>query len=88
MAQKRYSEATPLFEPAAKANSSDAYAQVRLRSRNTDEGVVALHKALEIDSSAEMLNDVAYEMAEADTNQPDWKQFLRRSKRQLPRITG
>ncbi|MGB6803533.1 MAG: hypothetical protein WBE31_14800, partial [Candidatus Sulfotelmatobacter sp.] len=73
MVEKRYSEAAPLFEAAAKANPSDAYAQlrlgmVRLRSRNTDEGLVSLHKALEIDSSAEMLNDVAYEMAEADTN--------------------
>jgi len=73
MAEKRYSEATPLFEMGAKANPSDSYAQlrlgmVRLRSRNTDQGLEALHKALQIDSGAEMLNNVAYEMAEADTN--------------------
>jgi len=76
MAQKRYSEAAALFETAAKANPSDAYAQLRLgmvnlRSRHTDQGLEALRKALEIDSSAEMLNDVAYEMAEADTNLAD-----------------
>jgi tetratricopeptide (TPR) repeat protein len=73
MAEKRYSEATPLFEAGAKADPSDAYAQlrlgmVRLRSRNMDQGLEALHKALQIDSGAEMLNNVAYEMAEADTN--------------------
>jgi tetratricopeptide (TPR) repeat protein len=73
MEQKRYPEASSLFESAVKANPSDAYAQlrlgmVRLRSRNTTQGLESMHKALEIDSGAEMLNDVAYEMAEADTN--------------------
>ena len=84
MAQKRYSEAASLFESAAKANPSDAYAQmrlgiVRLRSHNTDQGLDALHKALEIDSGAEILNDVAYEMAEAGTNLPDALIYSQRS---------
>jgi tetratricopeptide (TPR) repeat protein len=88
MAQKRYSEATPLFETAAKANPSDAYAQlrlgtVRLRWRNTDQGLEAMHKALEIDSGAEMLNDVAYEMAEADTNLADALVYSRRSVKEV-----
>lgn len=73
MAQKRYPEAATLFEAAAKAHPSDAFAQlrlgmVRLRSHSTAQGMEAMHKALQMDPGAEMLNDVAYEMAEADTN--------------------
>ena len=84
MAQKRYSDAAPLYEAAAQANPSDAYAQmrlgmVRLRSHNTKQGMEAMHKALQIDSGAEMLNDVAYEMAEADTNLPDAIAYSQRS---------
>ncbi len=73
LAQKRYMEAAVLLESAVVTNPSDPYLQlrlgmVRLRSHNTDAGMEALHKALAIDSGAEMLNDVAYEMAEAGTN--------------------
>jgi TonB family protein len=88
MAQKRYPEATTVFESAAKASPSDAYAQlrlgmVRLRSHNTDQGLDALHKALEIDSGAEMLNDVAYEMAEADTNLSDALVYSQRAVKEV-----
>jgi tetratricopeptide (TPR) repeat protein/transglutaminase-like putative cysteine protease len=88
MALKRYPEAALLFESAAKANPSDAYAQmrlgiVRLRSHSTDQGLDALHKALEIDSGAEMLNDVAYEMAEAGTNFPDALGYSQRSVKEV-----
>jgi tetratricopeptide (TPR) repeat protein len=74
--RKHYPEATPLLESAVRANPSNAYAQmmlgtVRLRSHNIDQGLDALHRALEIDSSALMLNNVAYEMAETDTNFPE-----------------
>jgi tetratricopeptide (TPR) repeat protein len=73
MAEKRYPEALAIFESAAKATPSDAFAQmrlgmVRLRSRKTAEGMQAMHTALQLDPGPEMLNDVAYEMAEADTN--------------------
>lgn len=76
MMQKRYSEATALFESEAKAHPSDALPQLNLgivclRSHNTDQGIEALHKALDIDSGAEMLNNVAWELAEADTHLPD-----------------
>jgi Tfp pilus assembly protein PilF len=88
MLQKRYPEATSLFEGAAKANPSDAYAQmrlgrVRLRSHNTDHGLDALHKALEIDSGAEMLNEVAYEMAEAGTNLADALAYSQQSVKEV-----
>ena len=48
----------------------------RLRSHNTEQGMEAMHKALQIDSGAEMLNDVAYEMAEADANPADGGQSV------------
>ena len=84
MAAKRYPEATSLFEAAAKANPSDAFAQlrlgmVRLRSNNTDQGMEVMHKALQIDPGAEMLNDVAYEMAEANTNLAEALVYSQRS---------
>jgi tetratricopeptide (TPR) repeat protein len=87
MAAKRYPEATSLFEAAAKANPSDAFAQlrlgmVRLRSHDTDEGMKAMHKALEIDPGAEMLNNVAYEMAEAGTNLAEALVYSQRSIRE------
>lgn len=74
--KKRYAEAIVLLESAAKANPSDPYVQLslgraRLHSHNAELGLEALHKALEIDSTAEMLNNVAHEMTEADTNLAD-----------------
>jgi TonB family protein len=88
MTQKRYSEATALFESEAKAHPSDALPQlhlgvVRLRSHNTDQGIDALHKALEIDSGAEMLNNVAYELVEADTHLPDALTYSQRSVKEV-----
>jgi tetratricopeptide (TPR) repeat protein len=88
MEQKRYSEAASLLESAAKANPSDAIAQmmlgtVRLRSHSTDQGLDALHKALEIDSGALMLNNVAYEMAEAGTNLPEALSYSQRSVKEV-----
>lgn len=84
LAQKYYPEAAALFESAAKTNPSDAYAELRLgtarlRSHNADQGMDALHKALEIDSGGEMLNSVAYEMAETDTNLSNALAYSQRS---------
>jgi tetratricopeptide (TPR) repeat protein len=82
--QKRYADATVLYESDVRANPADAQAQmrlgmVRLRSHNTDQAMEAIHKAVEIDSGAEMLNNVAYEMAEAETNLPDALGYSQRS---------
>jgi len=84
ISQKRYSEATSLLESAAKANPSDAYLQLSLGtayldSKRTDMGLDALHKAMEINSNAEMLNDVAYELAETDTSLPEALSYSQRS---------
>jgi len=88
IAQKRYPDAAALFEAAAKTNPSDAYAQMwlgitHLRSHNTDRGLAALRKALEINSGAEMLNNVAYEMAEAGAALPDALLYSQRSVREM-----
>jgi tetratricopeptide (TPR) repeat protein len=88
MEQKHYLDAVPLFESAVKANPSNAYAHVmlgtvRLRSHNTDQALDAFHKALEIDSSALMLNNVAYEMAEAGTNIPEALGYSQRSVKEV-----
>lgn len=88
MAEKRYPEAASLFEAAALASPSDAFAQlrlgiIRLRSHNTDQGMEAMHKALQIDPGAEMLNNVAYEMAEAGTNLAEALVYSQRSIRDV-----
>jgi Tfp pilus assembly protein PilF len=84
MAEKRYPEAASLFEAAALASPSDAFAQLRLgmvclRSHNTDQGMEAMHKALQIDPGPEMLNNVAYEMADAGTNLAEALVYSQRS---------
>jgi Tfp pilus assembly protein PilF len=84
MAQKRYPEAEVVFEAVAKANPSDAFAQLRLgmvllRSHKTTQGMEEMHRALQIDSQPEMLNDVAYEMAETNTNLAEALDYSRRS---------
>jgi len=86
--QKRYAEAATLFESETKANPSNAIAHldlgiVRLRLHNTDQGIEAIHKALEIDSGPEMLNNVAYELAEADTDLPDALAYSQRSVKEV-----
>jgi tetratricopeptide (TPR) repeat protein len=84
MAAKRYPEATSIFAAAVKANPSDAFAQLRLgtvclRSHHTDQGMEIMRKALQINPGAEMLNDVAYEMADADTNLAEALVYSQRS---------
>jgi Tfp pilus assembly protein PilF/ubiquitin-protein ligase len=86
--QKRYPEAEAVFESAAQASPSDAFAQVRLgmvrlRSHKTALGMQAMHKALQLDSGSEMLNDVGYEMAEAGTNLAEALDYSLRSVKEV-----
>jgi tetratricopeptide (TPR) repeat protein len=88
MGQRRYADAASLLESAVKANPSNAYAQmmlgtVRLRSHNTDQALDAFHKALEIDSGALLLNNVAYELAEGNTNLPEALGYSQRSVKEV-----
>jgi len=92
MLRQRYPEAEAVFESAAKANPSDAFAQLRLgiarlRSHNTAQGMEAMHKALQIDSGADMLNDVAYEMAEANTNLAEALDYSKRSIKEVEQLS-
>lgn len=88
LAEKRYPEAEAVFESAAQASPSDAFAQmrlgiVRLRSHNTALGMQSMHKALQLDSGSEMLNDVGYEMAEAGTNLSEALDYSLRSVKEV-----
>jgi len=72
MQQKRYSEAVPYLETAAQKDRSSA-AQSRLgsaylRAGQIEKGTSTLQKVLEVDSTPVMLNDVAFELAEANAS--------------------
>jgi len=70
--EKRYAEALPYVEKAASSDSSPSM-QIRLgtaylRAGQADKGTAILQKVLDADSKPEPLNDVAYEMADANVN--------------------
>ena len=75
MAAKRYGDAVSAFESAAKLNPDQAslYSQLGtayLRSGNEEKALVVYKKALEIDSTPLMFNDVGYQLADADKQLP------------------
>jgi tetratricopeptide (TPR) repeat protein len=68
---KRYSEAVPILEAAVKANPSNVAPLSRLgvaylRSGQEEKGVATFQDVLKIDASPASLNNVAYELAEAN----------------------
>jgi lipopolysaccharide biosynthesis regulator YciM len=72
MQQKRYAEAVPYIETAAKRDPSPT-TQTRLgvaylQSGRLEHGTAILQKLVEADSSPGMLNDIAYYFAEANVN--------------------
>lgn len=82
--EKRYKEAAVLLEAAAKTTPVSAHSQLwlgaaYLRSGDLEKGIAALHKTLELDSSAEMRNAVAFEMADNNTNLPQALEYSQRS---------
>jgi tetratricopeptide (TPR) repeat protein len=88
MGEKRYKEAAALFESAAKAAPDNANLQsglgiARIRGGDAESGMTSLHRAIELDASANMLNNVAYEMAEADTNLPEALSYSQRSVKEV-----
>ena len=81
--QKRYSEAVPYLEAAAKNGDSPA-AQMRLgaafnRAGQTEKGVAILEKLVQKDSTPETLNDVAYELADSNVNLPKALEYALRA---------
>jgi Tfp pilus assembly protein PilF len=83
MQDKRYSDAIPYLETAAKADTSSG-AQVRLgtaylHARQTERGSAVLTKVLEQDASPGAFNDVAYELADANTSLPKALEYAERA---------
>ena len=92
LAQKRYKEAIENLELAAKTDPSNAVGQFSLgtallRSGEKDRGIATLHKALELESGTEMLNDVAYEMADENTNLTESLELSQRSIKEVEEKT-
>lgn len=88
--QKRYAEALPYLETAAK-NDDSSTAQSRLgsvylRTRETEKGVAIFQKIVDADSSAGMLNNVAYEFAEAGASLSKALEYANRAVRQQEQI--
>jgi tetratricopeptide (TPR) repeat protein/transglutaminase-like putative cysteine protease len=81
MQQKRYSEAVPYMEASAKGdNSSAAWSRLGsayLQAGQIEKGTATLEKAVEADPRPEVLNDLSYQLAEANASLPkalEWAQ--------------
>jgi len=88
IANKRYKDAISFYEAAAQAKPLDSTGQFNLgtallRSGEKERGLAALRKALELDSKSEMLNGVAYEMAEDEIDLPEALGYSQRSIRDI-----
>jgi len=72
--QKRYGEALPYLETAAKNDTSRGtqipLGSAYLRAGQIEKGTAILQKVTETDPTPEILNDVAYELAEANAILP------------------
>lgn len=84
IANKQYKDAIGFYESAAKAKPLDSSGQFNLgtallRSGEKERGLAALHKALDLDSNSEMLNGIAYEMAEDETDLTEALGYSQRS---------
>jgi tetratricopeptide (TPR) repeat protein len=82
--RRRFPDAISLYEFAAQKTPSEVFLQLRLgmahlRNKDLDQGIHALHKAAELDSSPEMLNEVAFEMSEASAGLTDALSYSQRA---------
>jgi len=72
--QKRYSEAVPYMEAAAKVDNSPAarhrLGSAYLQAGQIEKATAALERVVEADPRPVVFNDVAYELAEANANLP------------------
>ena len=83
MQQKRYGEALPYLETAAK-NDDSPPAQTRLgaaylQAGQMEKGKATLEKTVQADSTPETLNDVAYELADANASLPKALEYAQRA---------
>ncbi|MGA8867919.1 MAG: tetratricopeptide repeat protein [Candidatus Sulfotelmatobacter sp.] len=81
--QKRYSEAVPFLETAAQKDDSPAaqfgLGSAYVRAGQIEKGTAILQKVLAADSKPEMLNDVAYELADANASLPKALEYAHRA---------
>jgi tetratricopeptide (TPR) repeat protein len=87
LATKQYSDAVDPLEKATHRDAKSAHLQISLgdaylHTNNKEKAEAAFAKALELDSSASMLRNVAYSMAEVDTNLDDALQYAQKAVRQ------
>jgi predicted negative regulator of RcsB-dependent stress response len=72
--QERYKEAVPYLETAAKNSNSPATQNLLgvayLYAGETEKGTAALEKVVETDPRPETLNDISYELADANASLP------------------
>ena len=83
MEEKRYTDAIPYLETAAKTDTSTA-AQIRLgtaylHTGQTERGSAVLESVLDKNASPVSFNDVAYELAEANTSLPKALEYAHRA---------
>jgi tetratricopeptide (TPR) repeat protein len=83
MQDKRYADALPYLESVAKTDTSPP-SQIRLgsaylRSGQTEKGIATLQQVLDTDSKPVTLNNIAYELAEADISLPKALEYARRA---------
>ncbi len=83
LGEKRYSEAVPYLEAAAKNdNSQDAQSRLGyacLRSGQIERGTSILQKIADGDPKPMILNNIAYNFAEANTNLPKALEYAQRA---------
>jgi len=86
--EKRYKEAVAAYQTWTKNDPTNGYAYLslgtaQLQSDEKEKGLAALHKALELQPGAEMLNNVAWTMVEADESLPQALEYSKRSIEQM-----
>ncbi|MFZ0278175.1 MAG: DUF3857 domain-containing protein [Candidatus Sulfotelmatobacter sp.] len=81
MQQKRYSEAVPYMEASAKGDNSPAawsrLGSAYLQAGQIEKAMALLEKAVEADPRPAVLNDISYQLAEANASLPkalEWAQ--------------
>ncbi len=83
LGKKRYNEALPYLESAAKSDNSQG-SQARLGSTylrlgQVEKGTAILQKVVEADSTPMVLNNIAYDFAEANANLPQALEYAQRA---------
>jgi tetratricopeptide (TPR) repeat protein/transglutaminase-like putative cysteine protease len=93
IAKKRYADAVPVLESEVRLNPSDLGPMSRLssaylRSGQPDEGYKMLLSVMKLDSSPAVLNNAAYELADANAKLPEALDLAERAVREEEESSG